>query len=95
MKLHKLLGILPLDLELERIIEKENLKKLSKLNKESTDTLNENYDVILRELTAEVSFELNLEIDLLVLIDNITPNLVQSLTGHGPFAHKFKQQKNR
>lgn len=57
MKLYKFLGILPLDFELERIIEKENLKKVNKLNKESIDTLNLKYDPI---KTAEVSFELNL-----------------------------------
>ena len=86
LKLYKLLDILPLDLEIAKFLDQQQLKRSQEITGSVKDKLRQKYrDLAIGELgDAELSFKIQLEPA--ELVRALTPDLVFLLTGHGPYA---------
>lgn len=81
-KLYKLLNILPLDLQIELMIEKQDLRNSNRWNSDSRRTLENAFSTKRDQLCAGVEFTIRIDLDEGDLIGGLTPNIVQALTGH-------------
>lgn len=94
-KLYKILNVLPLDLEIQMFLEKQNIKKTAPntLTKTYKDKLNELYKRRLLDEAGQIDFKINVIIEQSNFIKFLTPEIVQLLTGHGPFGDYLTKLK--
>ena len=84
-KLYNILDVLPLDLEIQMFLEKQNIKKTAPNTKTYKEKLNELYTRRLLDESGQIDFKINVNIECSTFIKLLTPEIVQLLTGHGCF----------